>query len=107
MPVAILTSGRPDEKELTMSWFGLALIMPTTVVLYYLFKLLVAPPPKPRWKVMFLCSSLVVLDTLPRVVRTDAPVDDAAAAWLFLIFGTIGVIVAVFAIRPHGDQLMQ
>ena len=79
-----------------MSWVELAVVLSIVLVFYHLHQFLVAPPPKPRWKAMFMAGSIVTLSALMRVFRTDAP-----DAWAFLIFGTVGMIVAVLVIMPR------
>ena len=70
------------------------------LVFYHLFRFIVAPPLKPRWKAMFLCSAMVALSALGRVSRTDAP-----DAWVFLLLWTVTMIVAVLAIMPRDEKL--
>lgn len=85
-----------------MSWVELAVMLPILLVMYHLFQLVVSPPPKPRWKAMFLCAAIVALSALGRVARTDA-----LDAWIFLTFASVMMIVAVLVIMPRDQRLMR
>ena len=61
--------------------------------------------PKPRWKSMFLCASIVALSSVSRVVRADVAPDTWTIT--FLMFGTVMMIYSVLVVMPRDDRMLR